>query len=76
MLDTGYFRPGPAYPSQIAGAAWLDQSLTSTCLIAGTREPGGSSPQGAQVPPRLRPTLVAALNSGWKLKDISGGCYI
>lgn len=72
---TRYFRPDPAYPSEIVGAAWLDQSLTSTRLIAGTREPGGPSPDGAQVPPRLRPTLVAAFNSGWKMKDIAGGFY-
>ncbi|MBN9098083.1 MULTISPECIES: phosphodiester glycosidase family protein [unclassified Pseudonocardia] len=75
VMDTGYFRPDPAYPSQIVGAAWLDQSLTSTRLISGTREPGGTSPDGAQVPPQLRPTLVAAFNSGWKMKDISGGFY-
>jgi len=74
-LYTGWFRPDPAYPSQIVGAAWLDQSLTSTRLIAGTREPGGPSPEGAQVPPQLRSTLVAAFNSGWKMKDISGGFY-
>lgn len=75
VLDTGWFRPDPAYPSQIVGAAWLDQSLTSTRLIAGTREPGGPSPEGAQVPAGLRPALVAAFNSGWKMKDISGGFY-
>ena len=42
-LYTGYFRPDPAYPSQIVGAAWMDQSVTATHLIAGTKEPGGSS---------------------------------
>jgi hypothetical protein len=75
VLDTGWFRPGPAYPSQIVGVAWLDHSRTSTRLIAGTREPGGPSPEGAQVPLQLRSTLVAAFNSGWKMKDISGGFY-
>lgn len=75
-LYTGYFRPNPAYPSQVVGVAWIDQSLTSTHLIAGTRQPGGRGwPGGAQVPPGLRPTLLAAFNSGWKMKDITGGFY-
>ena len=66
-LFTGWFRPDPAYPSQVVGAAWLNQSLVRTELIAGTREPGGTSFEQAQVPPEQRPALVAAFNSGWKL---------
>jgi len=76
VMYTGYFRPDTRFPSQIVGAAWLDQSLTSTHLLAGTREPGGTTgPGNAQVPTALRPTLVAAFNSGWKMKDITGGYY-
>jgi hypothetical protein len=75
-LYTGWFRPDPAYPSQIVGTAWIDQSVTVTRLIAGTKEPGGTgSRDNAQVPPGLRSTLVAAFNSGWKMKDITGGYY-
>jgi Phosphodiester glycosidase len=74
-MFTSYFRPDPAYRSQIVGVAWLDQSLTSTRLIAGTREPGGGWPEGAQVPAQMRPTLLAAFNSGWKMKDIKGGFF-
>jgi len=75
-MYTGYFRPDPRFPSQIVGAAWMDRSLTSTHLLAGTREPGGTTgPGNAQVPTALRPTLVAAFNSGWKMKDITGGYY-
>ncbi len=74
-LYRGYFRPDPAYPSLVVGVAWLDQSLTSTTLIAGTREPGGTWPEGARVPTGLRSSLLAAFNSGWKLQDISGGFY-
>ena len=66
-LYHGYFRPDPAYPSLVVGVAWLDQSLTSTTLIAGTREPGGTWPEGARVPTGLRLSLLAAFNSGWKL---------
>ncbi|MDN5917954.1 MAG: phosphodiester glycosidase family protein, partial [Pseudonocardia sp.] len=73
---TGYFRPDRAYPSQIVGVAWMDQSRVRTHLIAGTREPGGRGRPGqAQVPPAMRASLVAAFNSGWKMKDISGGFY-
>jgi hypothetical protein len=36
-LYTGWFRPDPAYPSQIVGTAWIDQSVTVTRLIAGTK---------------------------------------
>lgn len=74
-MYTSYFRPDPACPSEIVGAAWLDQSLTSTHLISGTREPAGSWPEGAQVPVQMRPTLLAAFNSGWKMKDTAGGFY-
>src|SRR5690242_2272849 len=38
-LYTGYFRPDPAYPSQIVGVAWMNQNLLSTHLFAGTAEP-------------------------------------
>jgi hypothetical protein len=76
VMYTGYFRPDAAYPSQIVGTAWMDQSLTSTRMIAGTREPAvGPGPDNAQVPAALRSTLVAAFNSGWKMKDIAGGYY-
>ena len=64
-----YFRPNPAYPSQIVGVAWLDRSLMATRLIAGTREPGGTWPEGARVPPELRSSLLGAFNSGWQLED-------
>ncbi len=74
-LYHGYFRPDPAYPSLVVGVAWLDQSLTSTTLVAGTREPGGTWPEGARVPTGLRSSLLAAFNSGWKLQDISGGFF-
>jgi hypothetical protein len=71
----GYFRPDAAYPSQIVGVAWLDQSLTAIRLIGGTKEPGGALPEDARVPLDVQPTLLAAFNSGWKLKDITGGFF-
>jgi hypothetical protein len=75
-MYTGYFRPDPAHPSQIVGVAWINQALVTSHLIAGTREPGGTGWRDhAQVPPEMRPELVAAFNSGWKMHDIQGGYY-
>lgn len=75
-LYTGWFRPDPAYPSQIVGVAWMNQDLVSTRLVAGTAEPvPGNSPDRAQVPVNLRDALVAVFNSGWKMRDSRGGYY-
>jgi len=75
-LYTAYFRPDPAYPSQIVGVAWMNQDLVSTHLVAGTAEPvPGNSPDRAQVPVDLRDALVAVFNSGWKMRDCRGGYY-
>lgn len=75
-IYTAFFRPAQAYPSQVAGIAWMDQTLVSTHLIAGTREPViGTPPAQAQVPAGMQASLVAAFNSGWKMHDISGGYY-
>jgi hypothetical protein len=65
-LYSAYFRPDPAYPSQVVGVAWMDQDLTATHLLAGTAEPvAGTSPAAAQVPQDLRRRLLAVFNSGW-----------
>jgi hypothetical protein len=75
-LYSGWFRPDAAYPSQIVGVAWVNQSLTSTHLFAGTAEPvPGTAPSAAQVPNDLRSKLVAVFNSGWLMKDARGGFY-
>ncbi|MGH7743653.1 MAG: hypothetical protein ACREQ5_02380 [Candidatus Dormibacteria bacterium] len=75
-MYTGFFRSDPNYPSLVVGVAWMDQTLIDTHLIAGTREPGGVGwPDGAQVPPGLRPALLATFNSGWKIRDSNGGYY-
>ncbi|WP_433038360.1 hypothetical protein [Actinomycetospora sp. CA-053990] len=78
-LYTGYFRPDPTAPSVIAGVAWMNRSLISSHLIAGTIEPvppGTAAPAdeaGGQVPTSLRPDLLATFNSGFRLKDARGG---
>jgi phosphodiester glycosidase len=69
------FRSDPAYPRVVAGVAWIDHTRTSTWLYPGRLEPGVSlaSRGPMEVPPRLRPRLVATFNSGFKLKDAGGG---
>jgi hypothetical protein len=72
------FRSDPSYPRTVAGVAWIDHSVTSTWLYPGISEPAVSLPARGpeEVPPRLRPKLVATFNSGFKMKDEQGGVAI
>ena len=46
-------------------------------MVAGLRQPGGGAgPEGGQIPPSLRPVVLAAFNSGYKMKDTPGGAYV
>lgn len=75
-LYSSYFRPDPAYPSQVVGVAWMNQDLTAVHLLRGTAEPvPGTAPADAQVPQDLRDQLVAVFNSGWKMRDSRGGFF-
>lgn len=75
-LYTVFFRPDPALPSVVAGAAWMRADTAAGHLVAGTREPGGSGwPGGARVAARDVPSLLATFNSGFQLKDIPGGFF-
>jgi len=71
---TGHFRPNPTSPARSSRRrGWTSHGPTP---ISSPAEPGGNTgPGNAQVRPALRPTLVAAFNSGWKMKDIAGGFY-
>ena len=71
------FRPDPSYPRVVAGVAWIDHTRASTWLYPGALEPSVymSSRGPMEVPLRLRPRLVATFNSGFKLKDESGGGF-
>ncbi|MEV0067473.1 hypothetical protein [Amycolatopsis sp. NPDC050768] len=71
---TTFLQPDPAHASVVAGVAWLNQSLVRTQLFSGTKDPGGPGP--AAIPAELHGTLVAAFNSGFKLKDCNGGYYL
>jgi hypothetical protein len=76
LLYSGYIRPDPAHASVVTGVAWMRSNGTAGHLVAGTREPGGTGwPGGAQVAARDVPNLVATFNSGFRMRDITGGFY-
>ncbi|HEY8216405.1 MAG TPA: phosphodiester glycosidase family protein, partial [Acidimicrobiia bacterium] len=72
---TSFFRPDAIHTSLVAGAMWMDTTLLTTKFVPGLQEPGGPQTLGAQVPPELRPGLVAAFNSGFKIESSKGGVY-
>jgi Phosphodiester glycosidase len=69
------FRPDPNYPQMVAGVAWIDHSRTWLALYPGRYEPPNDGNQPAEVPPQLRPRLLATFNSGFKLEDSGGGFF-
>jgi hypothetical protein len=58
------------------GVAWMDTSRLRFGLYAGTSQPPGSWANDGSVPPPLWGTLVAAMNSGFKLDQSKGGWYL
>jgi len=78
-LATTFFRPEPQAPSVVVGVAWINQNQVRTHLVAGTTDPtpgGAADGRGGRIPPDLRAGLLAAFNSGFKLKDAEGGYAI
>ena len=73
VVYTTTLRPGNG--SAPTGLAWINTKLTKTVLYAGTGEPAGSWPAQGAVDPSVRPQLVAAFNSGFRLGTGSGGWY-
>jgi Phosphodiester glycosidase len=69
------FRPDPLYPQMVAGVAWIDTSRAMVALYPGRYEPPNSGNAIAEVPPPLRPRLLATFNAGFKLEDSGGGFY-
>ncbi len=68
------FRSDLSYPQMVAGVAWIDPRRTTIALYPGRLEPSVSLPRGMmEVPPALRPRLLATFNSGFKLEDSHGG---
>ena len=77
LIYTGFLRPDSAHLSIVAGVAWIRRAGTATHLVAGTVQPGGPAWLGtASVPAGDVGKLVATFNSGWKMRDTTGGFYL
>lgn len=69
-------RPDPVHTSLVAGVAWMDPKLLSFTLFAGGAEPGGGSwPNMGPINSTEASSLVAAFNSGFRMRDARGGYY-
>ena len=74
FLYTTWMRPDPVHTSLVTGLAWMDPKLVRFDLYSGYQEPGGKGwTLTAPIPEAVRPSLVAAFNSGFKLADSRGG---
>lgn len=75
-LSTTFIRPNANHTRYVTGLARLDPQLLRFRLVAGTTQPGGSGwSWGGMVPTDQRARLVAAFNSGFKMKDAQGGLF-
>ncbi len=69
-------RPDSVHTSIVAGLAWMDPKLLSFTLFAGAAEPGGAPwPNMGPVNSSQASSLVAAFNSGFRMRDSRGGYY-
>ena len=73
---TADLRPDPVHTSLVTGVAWMDPKLLTAKMFAGSEQPGGGPwPYAAPIATSLRPSLVAAFNSGFKMSNSHGGYY-
>jgi hypothetical protein len=71
-----YMRPDSVYTSLVSAVAWIDPKLVSAAGYAGAVEPGGAGwSHQLPIPDSVRPNLLAAFNSGFKMQDALGGYY-
>ncbi len=70
-----FVRPDGVHTSLVTAVAWMDAHLLAVKMFAGAQEPGGAWTLQSPVPASLRPSLVAAFNSGFRLQDSHGGYY-
>jgi hypothetical protein len=76
LVYTTFIQPSSEYSSLITGLAWMDPKRLRFELYSGTQQPGGPGWNlQAPIPAAVRPNLVAAFNSGFKLSDSHGGYY-
>lgn len=73
---TTWVRADATHTSVVAALAWMDPTLVRAILFAGAQEPGGGGWQyTGPIAAALRPSLVAAFNSGFRLSESNGGYY-
>ncbi|PZS19362.1 MAG: hypothetical protein DLM54_07030 [Acidimicrobiales bacterium] len=71
-----FLRPDAVHTSLVTGVAWMDPRQLSAKLFAGSQEPGGGPwPYEAPISSSMSNSLVAAFNSGFRMKDAHGGYY-
>ena len=70
-----HYQPDPAHRSAVAAVAIVSGSATVAHLVDGTSQPRTDDNAAASVPGSEVPSLVAAFNSGWKMKDHAGGYF-
>ena len=77
QIATTTLRPDPKHPTLVAAVAWISQTTTRLQLVAGMREPGGGpGAAGATIPAADRSDVLAAFNSGYRMKDTPGGALV
>ena len=75
-LYEAFLRPDAVHTSLVAGVAWMDTTRLRVELYSGSYIPGGGPwARSAPVTPSAASSLVAAFNSGFRLKDAMGGYY-
>ncbi|MEA2551109.1 MAG: hypothetical protein QOE25_878 [Actinomycetota bacterium] len=74
-VRVAYLRPDSQHTSLLGTVMWMDPSLLEMHLIAGLQVPPNASTP-AKVPTQQYGALAATFNSGFLLRDSSGGFYM
>ena len=75
-MYAAFLRPDAVHTSLVTGVAWMDPLLIKAVGYAGVQEPGGGPWQHeAPIAQNVRPDLLAAFNSGFKMRDSRGGYF-
>jgi len=75
VLERTFVRPDAVHTSEVVGIVRIRRAAAALHLFPGMREPGGQVPEPSAVPSAMRPRLVAAFNSGFRMNDSRGGFY-
>src|SRR4029077_15300468 len=73
-MYAAFLRPDAVHTSLVTAVAWMDPLLIKAVGYAGVQEPGGGPWQHeAPIAQSVRPDLLAAFNSGFKMRDSPRG---